>query len=291
MPGILQAQGYGDDIATDTPWVLGLGAAWWKLQPAALRDHFSQPGHVEVPFLAQPPKHYLGAAWYQRDLDIPAGWSAQRVDLFLERAHWETTVWVDDKRIGSCNSLVAPHEYDLGVLAPGRHRLTVRVDNRQIVRDPKNDGHEVDAHAVTDGLGAAWNGIVGRLELRATEQVWIEDAQVFPNVAKKSVLVRVKIGNIANENGRGRLIATRISVGRKLRAPDRLVGKPPAAESKSKSRSAKTDKSRGTSFIPCSSTLPSASVTASVNTIARRSPSASARSPRTTRTSSSTAAS
>ena len=71
LPGILQAQGYGDDISTNTPWVLTLGDAWWKIQPASLRDHFSQPGHVEVPFLSQPPKHYLGAAWYQRDIEIP----------------------------------------------------------------------------------------------------------------------------------------------------------------------------------------------------------------------------
>ena len=59
LPGILQAQGYGDDISTNTPWVLTLGDAWWKIQPASLREHFSQPGRVEVPFLSQPPKHLL----------------------------------------------------------------------------------------------------------------------------------------------------------------------------------------------------------------------------------------
>lgn len=205
LPGILQAQGYGDDIAPDTPWVLGLGDAWWKLQPAALREKFSQPGRVEVPFLAQPPKHYVGLAWYQRDLDIPAGWAGRRVDLFLERAHWETVVWLDDRRIGSNNSLVAPHEYDLGPVTPGRHRLTIRIDNQQVVRDPQNDGHQVDAHAVTDGLGAAWNGLVGRLELRATSPVWIHDAQVFPNVAKKSAVVRVTVRNATGRPGAGTL--------------------------------------------------------------------------------------
>lgn len=207
LPGILQAQGYGDDIATDTPWVLGLGDAWWKLQPAALRDKFSQPGHVEVPFLAQPPKHYLGAAWYQRDLDIPADWAGRRLALYLERAHWETTVWLDDRKMGSNNSLVAPHEYELGLAAPGKHRLTIRVDNRQIVRDPQNDGHQVDAHAVTDGLGAAWNGIVGRIELQATTKVWIHDAQVFPNVEKRSARVKVTLGNAAGLTGTGTISA------------------------------------------------------------------------------------
>ena len=82
LPGILQAQGYGDDISTETPWVLTLGDAWWKIQPASLREHFSQPGRVEVPFLSQPPKHYLGAAWYQRDVEIPTELERQTFHAF-----------------------------------------------------------------------------------------------------------------------------------------------------------------------------------------------------------------
>jgi hypothetical protein len=203
LPGILQAQGYGDDIATDTPWVLGLGDAWWKLQPAALREKFSQPGKVEVPFLAQPPKHYLGAAWYQREIEIPAGEAGRRFELFLERAHWETTVWLDDKKIGSARSLVAPHEFDLGAIASGKHRLTVRIDNRQIVRDPQGDGHGVDAHAVTDGLGGAWNGIVGRIELQSTPLVWLDDVQAFPDLARRVVVFKIKIGNATGAAGAG----------------------------------------------------------------------------------------
>jgi beta-galactosidase/beta-glucuronidase len=209
LPGVLQAQGYGNDIATDTPWVVALGDAWWKLQPAELRDKFSQPGKVEVPFLAQPPKHYLGAAWYQRDIEIPAGWSGHRLALLLERPRWETTVWLDGHKLGTHNSLVAPHEFELGRPAPGKHRLSIRIDNRQIVRDPRNDGHGVDSHAISDALGSTWNGIVGRIELQATTPVWIHDAQVFPNVAKKSALIKVTLGNASGATGAGT-----ISVGR-----------------------------------------------------------------------------
>ncbi|HWA24107.1 MAG TPA: hypothetical protein VG734_00425 [Lacunisphaera sp.] len=205
LPGVLQAQGFGNDIATDTPWVVGLGDAWWKLQPPELVAKFSQPGKVEVPFLAQPPKHYLGAAWYQRDLAIPAAWSGRRLALHLERPRWETTIWLDGNRIGSNNSLVAPHDYELGPAAPGKHRLTIRIDNRQIVRDPSNDGHGVDSHAISDALGSTWNGIVGPMELRATSPVWIDDAQVFPDVAKKSARIRVALGNATGRSGAGTL--------------------------------------------------------------------------------------
>ena len=40
-------------------------------------------------------------------------------------------MWLDDKPVGTNVSLSTPHVYDLGVgLTPGRHRLSIRVDNR-----------------------------------------------------------------------------------------------------------------------------------------------------------------
>jgi beta-galactosidase len=200
LPGILQAQGYGDDISVDTPWVLTLGDAWWKLQSAALREHFSQPGRVEVPFLSQPPKHYLGVAWYQRDIQIPAAWQGRHFQLFLERPHWQTTVWVGGQSFPPNDSLVAPHVTDLGLLPPGRHVLSIRIDNRTQLPAL---GHLVDGHGVSDALGATWNGVAGRIELIATAPVWIEDAQCFPNVTNKSALIKIRMGNATGQPGSG----------------------------------------------------------------------------------------
>lgn len=203
LPGVLQSQGFGDEISTKTPWVTSLGGIWWQTQPEELRAPFSQPGKVEVPFLSQPPRHYLGAAWYQREIEVPKEWENRRVELFLERPRWESSIWVNDKPIGSARSLVAPHEYDLGVLEPGRHRLTIRLDNRLIVQDPKGNGHLTSGHAITDAVGSTWNGIVGRIELRSTPQVWFSDVQAFPNVAEKSVKVVFSIGNSTGKPGEG----------------------------------------------------------------------------------------
>ena len=202
LPGILQAQGYGDDIGASTPWVLTLGDAWWRLQPASLRDQFSQPGRVEVPFLSQPPKHYLGAAWYQRDIEIPAGWQGRHFTLMLERAHWQTKVWVDDQSFPANDSLVAPHLTELGALTAGKHRLSIRIDNRNLL---PAQGHLLDAHSISDALGATWNGIVGKIELRAISPLSIEELQVYPQVATRSVVVRGRIRNFTGEAGRSRL--------------------------------------------------------------------------------------
>jgi beta-galactosidase len=204
LPGSLQEQGYGDEISTATPWVLSLYDRHWYLR--AEYRAAAQPGNVRVPFLAQPPRHYLGPAWYQRDLEIPAAWSGKRIALFLERPHWETTVWLDDREIGSCRSLVAPHVYELGQLTTGKHRLTIRIDNRLIMP------YRPDAHSVSDSLGGTWNGIVGRIELQATTPVWLDDVQVFPDIEKRSARVKVQIGNITGRAGTGTLTVNGASV-------------------------------------------------------------------------------
>ena len=200
LPGALQQQGYGDPISTTTPWVAKLiDVQWYKKEKYG---KYTQPGNVLVPFFLQPARHYVGPAWYQRDIEIPAAWQGRRIVLTLERAHWETQVWVDDKALGNNRSLATPHVYDLGTgLSPGRHRLTIRVDNRMIV------DVGADAHSISDETQTCWNGIVGRLELSATSPVWIRDVQVYPNVAKRSALVRVRVGNATGKAGGGTLTA------------------------------------------------------------------------------------
>src|ERR1017187_6613422 len=170
LPGILQTQGYGDDIVADTQFIAALprDMGWYKLPQYAA---YTKPGAVEVPYLSQPVKHYLGVAWYQRDIDIPVAWRDKRVGLTLERTRWVTTVYVDDKEMGTCRSLVAPHDCDLGILTPGRHRLSICVDNRM-----QQPPYRYDAHSVSDAEGSTWNGIVGRIELAATSPVWIRDS-------------------------------------------------------------------------------------------------------------------
>jgi len=200
LPGALQERGYGDEVTASTDWTATLYDKRWNLKPQYKK--YAQPGNIKIPFFLQPDKRYVGAAWYQRNIQIPDRWKGRRVVLTLERPHWETHVWLDGRSIGSNNSLSTPHIYDLSTtLAPGTHRLTIRVDNRMIV------DVGLDAHSVTDHTQGNWNGIVGRIELSSTNPVWIEDARVLPNAAKKTALVRVKIGNATAKASSGTLTA------------------------------------------------------------------------------------
>ena len=200
LPGTLTAQVVGDEVTVDTQWMGGIVDKSWFTAPQYAK--YRAPGNVKIPFWLQPEKYFAGAAWFQRDFEVPKDWQGKRIVLFLERAHWETRVWVDGNLIGTNQSLSTPHEYDLGRLAPGKHTVSIRVDNRRIVDIGEN------SHGITDHTQGNWNGIVGKIELRATPLVWIEEVQVYPNVAKRNVKVVITIGNHSGESGTGNLFVS-----------------------------------------------------------------------------------
>ena len=160
----------------------GVASAWFQ---KTFSDPIELPGSCEERGYGTKPKEpetrrlthllkYVGPAWYQRDIVVPENWAGKRVELFLERCHWETTVWLDGKKIGRLNSLSVPHIYELERLSPGKHTVTICVDNTYKI--PIGTW----AHAITEDTQGNWNGIIGRIELRATDPVWLRAVQVYP---------------------------------------------------------------------------------------------------------------
>jgi hypothetical protein len=170
--------------------------------PGTMDDAGLGPKNTNAPTLEGPYRlyNYAGPAWYQREIEIPSSWEGQRVSLFLERVRWVTRVWLDEKFIGTQDSLIAPHVYALGTgLTPGKHRLTICVDNTV----------KIDLGRFVSALfGGTWgnmNGIIGRMELEAAPPVWIDDLQVYPYLANKTVSVKGRIGNSTGKPGQGTL--------------------------------------------------------------------------------------
>ncbi len=197
LPGTLRDNGYGDPITAETEWMSRLHDHYWYLRKDYKR--YAQPGNVKVPFWLQPERKYTGVAWYQRRITIPQAWRDRRAVVSFERAHWSTAVWLDDRQMGFNDSLGAPHVYDLGMLEPGEYTLSVRVDNRYLVKIRE------DAHAVTDSTQSNWHGLVGRLALISTTAVWIADARVHGDIGRRSVRIAVDIGNVSGGPGQGTL--------------------------------------------------------------------------------------
>jgi len=194
LPGSLQEQGYGDDVGVETQWTGRIVDRSYFTTPEY--EKYRTSGNVKVPFWLNPDKHYVGVAWYTKEVRIPANWRGKTLLLELERAHWETTLWVDGAEAGSQNSLSTPHRYYLTDIEPGRHTLSLKVDNRVSVPVGEN------AHSVSDHTQSNWNGIIGQISLSPQPQVRIDDVQIYPNVESGKLDVRIAL---KGESAEGRL--------------------------------------------------------------------------------------
>lgn len=189
LPGSMSTNGKGEDVGLHTQWTGQIVDSSYFKNPEYAK--YREPGNIKIPFWLQSLKHYEGAAWYQKEVIIPAGWNGQNITIFLERCHWETRLWVDNQEAGLRNSLGTPHCYDLtALMTPGTHTLTVCVDNRTKEIDPGLNSHSISDHTQTN-----WNGMVGQLFLEAKSQINIGNIQVYPNVAGKKIATKISVKN------------------------------------------------------------------------------------------------
>ncbi len=188
LPGSLNENGIGNEVTPDTPWTGTITSRMWHDEERFAP--YREPGNTKILFWLQPDKHYIGAAWYQRDIEIPESFRGKTVLVRLERCHWETRLWVDGKVQGSRNSLSVPHEYNATAeLTPGAHTLTLRVDNTCAL------DVGVNAHSVSDNTQTNWNGVVGAMTIIARDRIALARVQVYPKVTEKHIRVRVNLTN------------------------------------------------------------------------------------------------
>lgn len=193
LPGSLQEQGYGDDVGIKTPWTGHIVDRSWYDAPQYAK--YRQPGNIKVPFWLNPDKHYVGIAWYQKEIEIPQSWENHPIQFELERTHWETTLFLDGAEVGKHESLSTPFRYTFDELKAGKHTLTLRVDNRV------NIAVGVNAHSVSDHTQSNWNGVIGEICLSVKPSLFLDDVQVYPNVADKSINVKVSLDGAGNAQG------------------------------------------------------------------------------------------
>ncbi|WP_293712822.1 sugar-binding domain-containing protein [uncultured Parabacteroides sp.] len=220
LSGSLQEQGYGDEVGIETPWTGQIVDKSWYDSP--LYEKFRQPRNIKVPFWLNPDRHYVGVAWYQKEIDIPASWSDSPVQLELERTHWETTLFLDGVEMGKHESLSTPYRHTFKELTPGKHTLTLRVDNRV------NIEVGVNAHSVSDHTQSNWNGVIGTISLTAKPSLYIDDIQIYPNIADKTVKVAVSLNGTTTTNDATLLLQVEKKDGSVVGKPHKVTINPEA---------------------------------------------------------------
>lgn len=134
---------------------------------------------------------YVGKAWYKKTVEIPQKWKGKYIRLMLERTK-PTCVWIDGVEVGRNDNISTCQIYDLSnQLVPGKHEITIMIDNGKSV-PPQLIGY---SHAFTESTQTNWNGIIGNMYLEVKNRLHIKEVQVYPDVYKKSVRVRVNIAS------------------------------------------------------------------------------------------------
>jgi hypothetical protein len=149
---------------------------------------------------------YEGPVWYERAVDVPAAWRGKRLELFLERTKY-SQVWFDGQPMGAQALFGSPQVRSLGPAVPGRHRITVMVDNRS-ERWPAKGW---DAHQNSDATQTNWNGIIGRIELCALDPVAMSNVTITPQLAGSLFHVRVTVINMTGKEVAGELSVSAVS--------------------------------------------------------------------------------
>jgi hypothetical protein len=202
LPGSMAINGKGNPVGDDSKWTgnsqRNSGKHWYddlNYKPYLNEDEFL------FPYWLIADKHYTGAAWYQKEVDVPEDWENKSIELFLERCHWETQVWVNENYVGLQNSLGTAHRHDLTkFLSPGKNKITICLDNR--VKDIQVGD---DAHSVTDNTQSNWNGIAGDIKLIQKDPLSISGVRIFSDIENNRARVEVSIENITGQKQKGKL--------------------------------------------------------------------------------------
>jgi len=136
---------------------------------------------------------YTGPAWYRKEVIIPEDWEGKLIDLTMERTKL-SMVWVDDIFIGSSMILESAQVFNLSkFLTPGKHYITVRVDNSL------KDIPYGNVHIYSDDTQTNWNGILGNISLSAKSRTNISKIKIDSDVLNKKINIKAFVENPSND--------------------------------------------------------------------------------------------
>jgi hypothetical protein len=130
---------------------------------------------------------YEGAAWFEREIDVPADWAGKHVELFLERSKM-TKVWVNGAYAGSSDLVYAHQSFDVtALLKSGQANCIVLCVNNDPTLVPV-----AGSHAYSPDTQTNWNGVIGKMQLEAKNPLHIASVRVTPDAANGELKVAVR---------------------------------------------------------------------------------------------------
>lgn len=161
---------------------------------------------------------YTGKIKYIREIEIPASTEGKDWRLIMERAK-PSVLRIDGDSIGSSQLILSPQIYSIGKLLPGKHIISIEIDN-----SPGSVPQGIHgSHAWTEATQTNWNGVIGKFGLEANEGILIEDLQVYPTLSSQTIPVVAKIKSAVEGNAKVSIKGYVWNTDENIRIPEQLV--------------------------------------------------------------------
>lgn len=134
-------------------------------------DEYGYGNKVEDAFLGclSRKTQFIGEAVYSRKIRTTETTSWK---IIFERVLWKSSLKIDGRVIGSCESLSTPHTFVVENLPAGNHIIEVTIDNTMIHRIGEK------GHAYGEHMQTIWNGILGKMIMQKIETPILENVRI-----------------------------------------------------------------------------------------------------------------
>lgn len=135
-------------------------------------------GYLTDPYL------FEGYTWYSKEIELDK--EEDKEYFFIIERTRISHLWIDDKYVGSKDSLCTSHKYEISsFLHKGKHKITIMIDNTSY---PVKGGHMTSPDTQTN-----WNGITGELYIAVTNKVYMDNVQIYSDIVNKAIDIKVTL--------------------------------------------------------------------------------------------------
>jgi hypothetical protein len=126
---------------------------------------------------------YVGAAWYRKQINIPGDWSYKRIWLKIGGVNSQGSFWINGQPVGDLSTYCGAYKFEVTDLIHPGESATIVAKVRNDLSSPKGLFNWI----------ARFGGLYRSVELEATNDSFIDNAYVEPDLDHKRALVHVRI--------------------------------------------------------------------------------------------------
>lgn len=206
LAGIWRVRFDPEDRGREAGWGAGIGDGLPIAVPGSWNEQLAEAGYM----------NYVGAAWLETEVFVPAAFAGRRTALRFGSADYDAEVWVDGAYVGRSGAAMLPFEVLAPVRAGAPARVVVRVSNLLPEQGPTQrvtvEDYRAEARIKDEYLPAVrfdffpYGGLNRTVQLTAAPEGGLTRVAVTPGLDGGAGTLKVVVEAAASE-GRVRVSA------------------------------------------------------------------------------------